>query len=136
MQVNRYLTDKQMDHIDHALGRPINPLAETYRNRFTVEPDSDEAAAFRASPNWSEGRTFGGMTTFQVTTDGRHALRDHLRAIRDPHRAFDITFEGFTETVIAKTRSEAKYDHWLRISDCDPDLTFGDYLRNARVRAA
>lgn len=29
-EVNRYLKDKAMDHIDHALGRPVDPMDETY----------------------------------------------------------------------------------------------------------
>ncbi|WP_319533384.1 hypothetical protein [uncultured Cohaesibacter sp.] len=32
--VNRSLDDKAMDAIDHALGRPVDPMSESYRNYY------------------------------------------------------------------------------------------------------
>lgn len=40
--VNRYLKDKAMDHIDHALGRPVDPLRESYRNHFYLCSDEGD----------------------------------------------------------------------------------------------
>lgn len=41
--VNRSLADPQMDDIDHALGRPRDPLGETYRNHYVAPADSEAA---------------------------------------------------------------------------------------------
>lgn len=36
LRVDRYLENQAMDHIDHALGRPLDPLGETYRNFYAT----------------------------------------------------------------------------------------------------
>ena len=77
-QVNRYLKDKHFDRIDHALGRPVDPMVKSYRNHFAADAGSDLAAMFRASDHWREGRSDGDMAYFFVTDAGRAALRDHL----------------------------------------------------------
>ena len=132
--VDRYLKNKAMDNIDHALGRPVDPMVETYRNRFAINEGDKLAASFRASPHWHLFGAGVGMLFFSVTTAGRKALRDHLRAIGDRNRLYDVTYGGFTSSVVAVSPAKAKYSHWLNISDCCGDLTFGDYSRTARVR--
>lgn len=136
LTVNRELADKPMRLIDHALGRPLNPMVETYRNFFAAGKGSEEDVAFRASPHW---RCHGAMAStelvgFTVTDEGRAALRDHLKAIGDKHRAWDVTFEGYTSQIVATTRSRARYSYWAKISDTDADLAFGDFCSRARVR--
>ena len=42
LTVNRYLADPAMDDVDHALGRPLDPMRESYRNRYAV--DAGDAA--------------------------------------------------------------------------------------------
>ena len=130
--INRYLTDKSMDHIDHALGRPLDPTAETYRNFFAT--DGSLADEFAASPHWEEGKRGNGMRYFRVTDEGRKALASHLREIGDAHRAFEVKFEGYTRTVIATTRSKARYSYFLDISDSFPELEFKDYCRRVSVQ--
>lgn len=135
--VNRFLLDKAMDNIDHALGRPVDPLGETYRNYFAVDDASAKAAAFRASPHWIfTGGVHGGMVMFSVTVAGRKALRDHLREVGDKHRAYLVTFDGHTEAVAAASPAKAKYEYWLRVSDVCPDLKFGAFCRAATARLA
>jgi len=134
LKVDRYLKDKSMDHIDHALGRPLNPLGETYRNFFAT--DGKLADEMAASPFWSEGKRGSGMRYFYVTDAGRKALTEHLRAIEDKHRAFIVQFAGFTTTVVATTRSKARYSYYCSVSDCCPDLDFKDFCRRVSVRAA
>jgi hypothetical protein len=136
LTVNRYLKDKAFDRIDHALGRPIDPLGETYRSYFAVDTESKTARSFRASAFWREGRTSDGMAWFYVTDKGRAALRDHLKAIGDPHRAYAVYFEGEARSVIATSPAKAKYSRWLDLSDCYPDLTFAQFQKSARVRLA
>ncbi len=52
--VNRYFVDKHFDHIDHALGRPIYPLRETFRNHFATDANGGRATDFDASPHWTK----------------------------------------------------------------------------------
>lgn len=138
LKVDRYLEDKAMDHIDHALGRPLNPLADTYRDHFAIDAGSTEAKAFEASPYWekAEKSAPGRMLFFYVTDAGRRALAKHLAAIGDKHRQFDVTFEGHAFPVVSTTASKARYSAYLDISDLHSELTFAAFCRKASVRAA
>lgn len=134
-QINRSLQDRDMDRIDHALGRPLDPMADTYRNFYAISGSIADGLA--ASPYWAEGKgPPGSLRYFSVTDAGRACLANHLRVIGDQHRAFIITFDGYASTVIAKSRDKAKYSHFLSVSDVMPDLTFGDYCRRTTVRVA
>jgi len=134
--VNRCLKDKAMNRIDHALGRPVDPMVETYRNYFSTDGDGPLADDFRASPHWREGRRSGSSTFFHVTHAGRAALAEHLREIGDRHRIWDVAFEGFPSTVVGTSRSKARYSHFLSLTDCLPDLTFAEFCRRSTIRAA
>jgi len=135
-QVNRYLEDKPMDHIDHALGRPVDPRAETHRNYFYVIGDTGLRREMASSPHWqSSGKTADGEY-FSVTDEGRAALSDHLKAIGDQHRRWIVSYAGYQMEVVATTAAKARYSKWLDISDTDDSLTFGKFQRGSRVRAA
>lgn len=134
--VNRYLKDPDMDHIDHALGRPVDPMAETWRNHFATDSDGVLATTFRQSLYWRAGRTMGDMTSFVVTDAGRMALHLHLVEIKDPHRLFEISYAGHSWTEVGTSRSSARYQAWLNISDSCSELRFVDFCRGARVRTA
>lgn len=136
--VNRYLKDKAMDHIDHALGRPVWPLRETYRNHFATAATGTKAAEFTASPNWELMGQRDDMAFFAVTDLGRNALADHLDRLNasERHRAYVVTFEGLSCIVPAKSRSSARYSEYLAFSDCRSDLTFGYFIKNSSVRLA
>ena len=132
--IDRYLHDKAMDHIDHALGRPLDPMKETFRNHYAAGGAlADEMAA---SPFWDEGKRHGDMRFFYVNEAGCKALASHLREIGDCHRAFAVTFEGHTRVVAATTRNKARYSYFIDVSDCLPDLTFKDYCKRVAVRLA
>lgn len=133
MQVNRCLKDKHFDHIDHALGRPVNPMGETYRNYFAIEPGSPLGKEFRSSRHWKVGNRIGGMDYFHVTSHGRWALHNHLREIRDSHRLYAVEWSGCEIRVTATSRGRARYRAYLRVSDCDPDITFKKFAGEARV---
>lgn len=136
--VNRYLKDKAMDHIDHALGRPADPMKETYREYFATDADSELAAQFRASDHWEEAEKLapGRMAYFYVTQAGRRALSDHLKAICEPHKTFIVTFSGYEDAVAAETHAKARYKRFLEVSDVCPDLTFAQFCRRSTVRVA
>lgn len=134
--VNRYLKDKAMDHIDHALGRPIYPCAETYRNHFAIDAGSELAVGFEASPHWEKTGQHGSMAFYSVTDAGRQALAAHLSKMENPWQPFIIEFDGFTTIVPAKTRSKAKYAYYLRVSDSWSELTFSAYSKRVKVRRA
>lgn len=134
-QVNRCLDDEMMDKIDHALGRPVNPLRESYRNRYCTDPK--KGAAMFASGYFSMHRgPNGDDVTMVVSNAGRRALADHLRKIQDPHRLFVVSFEGYELNQVAKTHGEARYRKWRSISDTDADLHFIDFCRRSSVRLA
>lgn len=136
MQVNRYLENKAMDHIDHALGRPVDPFSETYRNYFAIDEDSDLAERFRASDFWDHnGTAEGGMAFFSVNWLGREALANHLKHIGDKHRLFIIEWDGMELPQIATTHGKARYRKWLDVSDTR-EISFKDFARAARVRLA
>ncbi len=132
--VNRYLKNEAMDHIDHALGRPIDPMGECYRNHFAADKDGRDAASFRASPHWHLDGCLGRMAFYSVTDEGRKALAQHLKEVGDPWKPYDVTFDGFTSRVSAMSAGNAKYQKYLDISDCRPSLTFGRFAREATVR--
>jgi len=133
--VNRCLSDKAFDRIDHAIGRPIFPLRDTFRNHFAT-PDGKLVAHFEASPYWKKTARSGDMAFYSVTAEGRQALASHLESIAMPWRAFHASFDGVSSIVPERTRAKARYAYWLMISDCCPDLTFGDFCRRVSVRNA
>lgn len=134
-QVNRYLKNKAMDRIDHALGRPFDPLTETYRNYFYVIGDTALRRYMAGSSYWRGAGKQGEGEYFFVTDEGRAALAAHLRAIGDKHRRFIVSYAGYEMDVIATSRGGARYSKWLSVSDVS-DITFGEFQRNSKVRAA
>lgn len=135
-RVNRWLADKAMDRIDHALGRPIWPLRETYRNHFAIEGRDPLAAEFDASPHWTRYFEQWGQKFYSVTPEGREALAKHLAEQPVQHHPYLISFGGFSRVVPALTRSKAKYSYWLDVADCCSDLTFADFCRRSTIRRA
>nr|WP_244868007.1 hypothetical protein [Vannielia litorea] len=125
-----------MDNIDHALGRPVDPLAETFRNHFYTGLGTPEADEFAASPCWRMGRRVGGSAYFHVTRHGREVLKAHLREIGDKSRLYEITWKGEAlSPVVATNRREARYRKWLAVSDtCD--VSFIEFAKAITVRLA
>lgn len=134
--VDRYLKNKAFDHIDHAIGRPVDPLVESHRNYFATDKDSEIARGFAASPFWALNGIRDDMAYYRVTSAGREALVKHLKEIGDKHRLYDVTYQGQTQSIAAVSASKAKYRIWLDISDCFCDLTFGAFTRLSSVRLA
>lgn len=134
-KVNRSLADKTFDNIDHALGRPVDPMTESYRDHFAAT--GELAAEMAKSPYWNASKRPtdpGAMRYFYVSLEGRKALKKHLQEIGDEHKTYEVWFEGFPSVVAAQTAAKARYAAWLRVSDCAPDLTFIDFSRKSRVR--
>lgn len=134
--VNRYFVDKAIDHIDHALGRPVWPLRETYRNHFATDANGGKAAEFDASPHWTKTGQRDDMAYCSVTDLGRAALADHISDLPDPVQPFEVTFDGYTHIVPERTRSRAKYAYYLVVSDAWSELTFRAFCKRATVRRA
>lgn len=136
--VNRYLKDEDMDRIDHALGRPVWPLRETYRNHYATDASGTLAVDFAFSSHWEKSGQRGDMAFFTVTEAGRKALSDYLDEldIGERHRAYIVTFEGHDDIIPAKSRAHARYANWLQISDCFAELTFGEFIKSSSVRLA
>ena len=129
-QVNRYLKDKAIDHIDHALGRPVDPLSETYRNYFaTSEPE------FSDDPHWTLTGKRGDMYYYSVSQEGRKALKSHLDEIGDKHRLFVVSVDGVDMSPApATTHSKARYSAWLSLDGWE--ISFREFQKISRVRLA
>lgn len=71
--VNRYIELSEiMDNIDHALGRPVDPLGETYRNHFECA-SVDEAISLEQTGYWVRKGCI-----CSVNRAGRAALKRYL----------------------------------------------------------
>lgn len=131
-RANRYLEDPEMDDIDHALGRPVDPLGETYRDHYSVDRGSDQATRMRASPWWSEVPLTNAprLSLFQVTNEGRQALVGHLASINDPWRTYRVTLccdgDEVSIDLAAKSASQARYHLYLEL---EWDVPFVQFLR-------
>ncbi|MCA0027384.1 MULTISPECIES: hypothetical protein [unclassified Mesorhizobium] len=134
--VNRCFVDKHIDHIDHALGRPVWPLREVYRNHFATDANGTLAKQFEASPHWTKSGQRDDMAFYSVTDQGRSALADHIAGQPDAWQPFLVTFDGYTRIVPERTRSKAKYASYLAVSDSWSELTFGDFCKRSTVRRA
>ena len=132
-KVNRYLKDKALDLIDHALGRPTFPLKETYRNYFATDANSDLAEKFAKSSHWRKCGQRDDMAFFAVTELGRHALADHLKQLPD-NKIFVVSHWQWSKIVTAKSRSAARYDVFCDVSD-GIDISFTEFLKVSSVRA-
>lgn len=128
--VNRYLKDRALDLIDHALGRPTFPLKETYRNYFAIGADSDLANKFSKSLNWRKSGQRDDMAYFAVTELGRNALADHLKQLPD-NKIFVVSYWEWSKIVTAKSRAAARYRD---VSDSS-DIPFVEFLKVSSVRA-
>lgn len=131
-QVQRCIEDPDMRRIYHALGRPLDPMQETYRNYFAECSGTALSAQMRASRHWDNGTTRGDLTYFRVTAAGRAALVAHLKATGDRWRRYVIRWNGFNMDICERTRGKAVYAAWLRVSD-SYDVTFGAFVREVRM---
>lgn len=134
--VNRYLNDKAMDRIDHALGRPIFPMRETYRNHYATAADGELAKCFDGSAHWSLNGQRGDMAFYSVNDAGRKALADYVSNLKDKHRPFVVSFDRYSRIVPERTRAKAKYACYLAVSDTWSELTFSAFCKSASVRSA
>lgn len=133
--VNRYLKDKELDQVDHALGRPVWPLRESYRNHYATEAGGEIAIAFDQSAHWKRGGTHGRMAFYHVTQEGRAALAEHLTFIPSA-KAFVVRYQRHESIIPAATAAKARYAYFRLIREVCPDLTFVEFATDARVRAA
>ena len=69
-------TDEDFDDMHHALGRPKNAHARTYRNNFVCEAGGACATRFTNLGWWTLERKInnGRDAVFSVNADGRDAL--------------------------------------------------------------
>jgi hypothetical protein len=133
-RVNRYLQDEAMDHIDHALGRPVDPMGETYRNHYAADKDGKIASTLKASRFWHLDGCTGRMAFFSVTDAGRKALADHLKAIGDPWRPYSVEWNEATCIYAATSEADAKKRAYSSASDVFSDLTFRKFDRESTAR--
>lgn len=134
--VNRYLKDKAFDNIDHALGRPVDPMAETYRNHYACEKGGVKAAAFKKSRYWRLTSSTGNMSFYSVTDAGRMALGAHLKEIGDQWGRYSVTWNDETCIIAAISEDDAKKRAYDTASEFFSDLTFRQFGREVSVSRA
>lgn len=135
--VNRYLADKAMDRIDHALGRPLWPLRESYRNHYAIDLDAPGRTEFEASSNWvlTAAAVSSNLAIYSVTPAGREALDRYLRETSKVC-GWLVQFGGYSCVVPAESAAKARYSYYLEVSDSRSELRFGDFVRQTSVRRA
>ena len=76
------LTDADYDDMHHALGRPDDAWADTYRNYYCTGKDTPIANRFRQLGVWNELHTIndGRDSIFAVNNGGRAMMADWLKA--------------------------------------------------------
>lgn len=80
-EVNRHLEDPFYDDIDHALGRPKDPLQPSYRNYYAAPRGEPVELEMAASNKWEvvKQQIEGSLVIYAVTHQGRLALRHYLK---------------------------------------------------------
>ena len=135
------ITEADFDHMHHALGRPAGPHVVPYRNYFATSTDSPDAKRFEETGLWTKGQGVpGGLTYYHVNAEGERRVWAWLaeRNREAGLRAFTVSGGGLvaSKTVMAKSRSAAKYAVWLEFSDV-VDFGYGEWLsRGPLVRLA
>lgn len=128
LRVNRSLKDESFRLIDHALGQPLDPMGETFRNYFCCSVGGKHVADFDSSPFWEKGHEDTKSVYFHVSDEGRKALSDHLKSIKSPHRAYRVLCAGWDQVLVSTSHAKACYSVFLDMSEGDDDLTFRKFL--------
>ena len=111
------MTAEQLGILQHSLGVDQYGRGEQYRNHFCAG-GRDEAICRElvAMGYMKQHRTTALFPDFNcsVTEEGKAAMRKESPA---PSK---------------RTRSQQRYRDWLRVSDCFPDMKFGDWLKTSK----
>lgn len=115
-------TDEDFDDMHHALGRPDGPHVTPYRNFYSCAADGPSAKRFDALGLWDMGRPIneGRDAVYRVSAEGQRLLMVWLVARQRAAglRPWVVHGGGITaRTVIAKSRSAARFDVYREISD-------------------
>jgi len=120
--MNPVPTGDDFDDMHHALGRPDGRHVQPYRNRYCTDTDGSTARRFEALGLWRRIGLInaGAMAMFEVNERGRELLMAWLDEKNRSAgvRAWAVGGGGVTERIVmARTRSAARYDVYLSISD-------------------
>jgi hypothetical protein len=125
--------DDDFDDMHHALGRPDGAWVVPTRNYFVCAVAGPQAERFAVLGHyWQRGGLINGGSdaVFFVTPEGQRQLMAwlELRRRAKGERPFVVTCPGWsTKTIVAKSRSAAKYARFLDISDLW-DGSYRDFL--------
>lgn len=126
------MTDHKLHILQHSLGLDDHGrdskgalcLPMTHRNHYVMSDDSpdgimcNEMAASGLMERHAPRVISGEMPIFTVTEAGRAHIREHSPK---PPKV---------------SAGRVRYLEWLRVQDCFPDWSFGDWLKNRkRIRA-
>lgn len=125
--------DEDFDDMHHALGRPDGPWVEPSRNYYVCGVSSPQAERFAILGHyWLLSGLINRDTdaVFRVTPEGQRQVMAWLalRRLSKGERPFLVMCPGWTtKTIVAKSRSAAKYARYLEISDLW-DGSYRDFL--------
>lgn len=129
---HKSLKNPDMDDLYHALGRPVDPLMESYRNRYFA-PDVmiDELTA---SPFWHR---FDDTNYFEVSAAGRKALDGYLASISDPTRVWEVRLNdhdgSYVSSYAADSREQAVHHAIASLQDSGY-LSVSEFIRHTEIR--
>lgn len=134
--VRRCLEDPSLDEVDHALGRPFDPLGDTSRDHIAAQPGSKSDLALAESTWWERAPgTPYGLHLYRVTGAGREALAAYL-AKTSKHRLWVVRWRGYTWEVVATTLGKARFQGWTSVTDSYPSLAFVQFLTESKITPA
>jgi len=119
-------TDADFDDMHHALGRPEGPWKPPYRNHFVCATGGCQAHRFAELTGlWKciNHINRGQDAVYIVTGEGIRQLMGWLTAKAKAQglRPYIVTGQGLsTRTILAASRSAARYRVFLEISDVFP----------------
>lgn len=115
------LTNEQLHTLRHMLGinDPYMRVTKPYRDYAAVNP---------GDPGFAELERIGAVRKYRVAQKG----------VTDYHW-YTCTEEGRLAAIrshrtIRKTKAQRVYNKFLHLSDCCPDLTFGEFLTGSDFR--
>lgn len=111
------MTKQQLQIVQHSLGVDQYGRGEQYRNFFCAGGKDEDVCRELIALGYMQQHPTSALSPYfncSVTESGKAAMR--AESPKPPRL----------------TRGQQRYAEWLSMSDCCPDLSFGDYLKRAR----
>ena len=116
------ITEQELKILQHTTGLTDIYNDRSYRNHFVAGDGHDDMP-----------------TIMSLCKKGLMQESNRPAFLSSGDRCFSATFAGLSAAKSLRrrpTRGQRRYHNWLEISDCCPDLTFGDFLRDPQFASA